>query len=194
MKPESRLTLIRKSKGLSQEALAEASGLSLRAVQRLEAGETTPRPHTVKVLAQALEVSTEELANNLIQSTGHESKDNQSAIRLVNFSAMLGLVVPLANIVVPLLVARKFKSAKGNYTVKQIVSFQLLWSLATLLAVGFTPILIKLFTETVAFGKLPPPALLVYGAMLLVNAGCTIHAAYRLRTSINIYSWVPPII
>lgn len=194
MNPKSSLTSLRKRKGLSQEALADASGVSLRAVQRLEAGETTPRPHTIKVLARALDISTEELAGSLSQPDGLESNEIQSTIRLVNFSAMMGLVVPLANIVAPLLIARRFTNVKGNPTVKKIVSFQLLWSLVTLLAVGFTPILLKLFTETVAFGKLPPPILLVYGAMLLVNVGCTFHAAYMLRSGTTIYSWIPPII
>ncbi len=38
-----RVKELRTKKGLSQEQLAEASGLSLRTIQRIENGETLPR-------------------------------------------------------------------------------------------------------------------------------------------------------
>ena len=48
---------LRNSKELSQEELSEKSGLSLRTVQRIENGESTPRGDTLKRLADALEIS-----------------------------------------------------------------------------------------------------------------------------------------
>ncbi len=48
---------LRNLKELSQEELSEKSGLSLRTVQRLENGESTPRGDTLKRLADALEIS-----------------------------------------------------------------------------------------------------------------------------------------
>ncbi|MCR5886260.1 helix-turn-helix domain-containing protein [Hymenobacter sp. J193] len=52
-----RILAIRKSKGFSQEMLAEQSGVSLRTIQRVEQGETVPRGHTLQALAAALGVS-----------------------------------------------------------------------------------------------------------------------------------------
>ena len=46
------ITATRKSKGFSQELLAERSGVSLRTIQRVEQGETVPRGHTVQALAR----------------------------------------------------------------------------------------------------------------------------------------------
>ncbi|GGG39536.1 helix-turn-helix domain-containing protein [Hymenobacter glacieicola] len=51
-----RIATIRKSKGLSQEVLAEQSGVSLRTIQRVEQGDTVPRGYTLQALATALEV------------------------------------------------------------------------------------------------------------------------------------------
>ena len=51
-----RVLAIRKSKGLSQELLAEQSGVSLRTIQRVEQGETVPRGHTMQALATVLAV------------------------------------------------------------------------------------------------------------------------------------------
>ncbi len=43
--------------GLTQEDLVEKCNLSVRTLQRIEAGEVTPRPSTVKLIFGALEVS-----------------------------------------------------------------------------------------------------------------------------------------
>jgi transcriptional regulator with XRE-family HTH domain len=56
-----RIQALRKSKGYSQELLAEQSGVSLRTIQRVEQGETVPRGHTVQALASALDVPLEAL-------------------------------------------------------------------------------------------------------------------------------------
>jgi transcriptional regulator with XRE-family HTH domain len=195
MKTDSHLALLRKSKGMSQEALAEASGLSLRAVQRIEGGETSPRPHTIKVIAQALDVQVGELAAKL-NSTSANSVDEGTlhALRLVNFSAMSGLIIPLANVFVPILLARRYENLKEDLSYKRIVSFQAIWSLATTLTVVFTFLLLKLFTQTVAFGKAPPPVLLTYVVMVLLNVYFTIKSTFQLRSCTAIYGWVPLIL
>ncbi|WBA42850.1 helix-turn-helix domain-containing protein [Hymenobacter canadensis] len=56
-----RIVAIRKSRGFSQEVLAEQSGVSLRTIQRVEQGDTVPRGHTLLALAAALQVPLEEL-------------------------------------------------------------------------------------------------------------------------------------
>jgi uncharacterized Tic20 family protein len=65
----------RKLKGITQETLAEITGLNVRTVQRIEAGEVDPRLYTLKSIADALGVNLEEL---LPEPTQHEL--NQLAI------------------------------------------------------------------------------------------------------------------
>lgn len=48
------LTLARQSKGLTRTDLASKSGMSLRAIERLENGEVEPRRATRQVVAMAL--------------------------------------------------------------------------------------------------------------------------------------------
>ena len=48
------LTALRKAKNLTQEELVEKSNVSVRTIQRIEAGEVLPRVSTVKILFQAL--------------------------------------------------------------------------------------------------------------------------------------------
>ena len=49
-----RLTALRKERNLTQEELVEISHVSVRTIQRIEAGEVLPRMSTVKILLEAL--------------------------------------------------------------------------------------------------------------------------------------------
>lgn len=46
---------LRKQKGLTQEDLAFKANVNVRSIQRIENGEVTPRPSTLRLLAQPLE-------------------------------------------------------------------------------------------------------------------------------------------
>lgn len=50
-----RLTEIRKQRGLTQEELVAKCNVTVRTIQRIEAGEVTPRPSTLKLIVEALE-------------------------------------------------------------------------------------------------------------------------------------------
>lgn len=56
-----RVKELRNQRGMSQEFLAEESGLSLRTIQRIEKGESNPTGESLKRLANALNVSPDEL-------------------------------------------------------------------------------------------------------------------------------------
>ncbi|MDN3202635.1 helix-turn-helix domain-containing protein [Algoriphagus sediminis] len=51
-----RISELRKAKGWTQEELVEKCNLNVRTIQRIEAGEVTPRSYTVKALFEALGV------------------------------------------------------------------------------------------------------------------------------------------
>ena len=59
-----KINKIRTDKGLTQEDLAEKSKLSLRTIQRIENGINTPRPKTLVMLCEALEIDSSELIPN----------------------------------------------------------------------------------------------------------------------------------
>lgn len=49
-----KISELRKSRGLTQEELVEKCNVSVRTLQRIEGGEVTPRPYTVRMLLAAL--------------------------------------------------------------------------------------------------------------------------------------------
>ena len=109
-----RVKEIRAKRGLSQEQLAEASGLSLRTIQRIENGETLPRGDTLVRLAGSLKISPDELINWKI-------------IEDENFLTMLslsGIIIPLV-----LWILKKDKVKNVDTLGKSILNFQITWSL-----------------------------------------------------------------
>ncbi|NGZ89455.1 helix-turn-helix domain-containing protein [Psychroflexus maritimus] len=57
----SKIKEIRKSKGFSQEELAEKASVNLRTIQRIENGENQPRGTTLQLIASVLGLSVEDL-------------------------------------------------------------------------------------------------------------------------------------
>lgn len=67
-----KISEMRKAKGLTQEELVELCNLNVRTIQRIEAGEVTPRSYTIKALFEALGIEW-----NQSENTVRISKVNQ---------------------------------------------------------------------------------------------------------------------
>ncbi|MGX7041334.1 helix-turn-helix domain-containing protein [Leuconostoc lactis] len=65
---KTRISMLRKSKGFTQEKLAEKSNLSIRTIQRLESGEDSSL-ETLRLVANALEVPVNELFETVDDAT-----------------------------------------------------------------------------------------------------------------------------
>lgn len=59
-----KITLLRKEKGLTQEELVDRCNISVRTLQRIEAGEVTPRSYTVKTILAALDYDLNKISDN----------------------------------------------------------------------------------------------------------------------------------
>jgi len=56
-----KITELRKQKGLTQEELVERCNVTVRTIQRIESGETTPRIYTIKTILNALDLDYEKV-------------------------------------------------------------------------------------------------------------------------------------
>ena len=90
-----KIKALRKQKGLSQELLSEKSQLNLRTIQRIEAGETEARGDTLQRLANALQVS----SNDLIYWIEEEDRP---FLTMLNLSTLSFIAFPLLGIIIPL--------------------------------------------------------------------------------------------
>lgn len=116
----SKLKQNRESLNLTQQELSDQSGISIRTIQRIEAG-TEPKGQTLKILAKTLGIDEHEL-----RSTSETQIENDyTLLKMINLSSLPFTIIPAANIIIPLLIM----FAKKHFTplAKQIVSIQILW-------------------------------------------------------------------
>jgi transcriptional regulator with XRE-family HTH domain len=84
----SNLLFFREKQLLTQDELAEKSGVSVRTIQRIEAGANL-KGHTLKSIALALEINPDELTISLKE----EKQLNYPLIKLINISSLF-LFIP----------------------------------------------------------------------------------------------------
>lgn len=140
----SELKKIREKQNLTQEELAEKSGLSVRTIQRIEAG-TEPKGYTLKTLASTLDISekkllisdipTEEIiidspilmdeieTQQAISTIENDEIFNSTLIKIINLSSLPLAWFPIANFLPPLLIMIFTK--EKSPIVKQIISLQI---------------------------------------------------------------------
>lgn len=187
-----KLSRLRKSKGISQELLAENASISLRTIQRIETGRVSPRPHTLKILAETLGVAIEDLHTDPVVQP-EQPEHVFTTLRSINFSALAGLIIPLSNLIFTIILWRQNRNnAFVNEAAKKIIGFQLLWTLTMLLLVFLIPILQYSMLQSYVIGRFPPTFIMVYVVMLLVNLFFTIRTAAQLQKGkLSIYSFIP---
>ena len=183
-----RISDLRKKQGLSQEALAENARTSLRTIQRIERGTAAPRPFTLKIIADALGVEIAQLSP--VEPVVGEER--LSKLRLINLSALVVVLLPVLNIVLPCIVWTRYKRLPDvNEPGKQIISFQILWLVAVLLALAMTRLIQVAVTGAVAIGHVPVLSL-VYYTGVVINVIFVIRAAGQLRRGVaKPFSFIP---
>lgn len=135
----SKLKTAREQKNLTQEELSERSKISVRTIQRIEAG-TEPKGYTLRALAQALEIDEASLQDTVSITEEKEAASdetitvmneeqaevNYSLIKIINLSSLLFTLLPPLNIFVPLMLM--FGLKQRNSLVRQIISVQMIWT------------------------------------------------------------------
>jgi len=140
-----KLKALRHQKGMSQEVLAEASGLSLRTIQRIENGDTNPTGDSLKRLANALNVNPDELIDWAI-------KEDNSYLVYLNLSTLTFLFFPLLGIIVPFMLwtSKKDKIKGINTLGRDLINFEITW-IILLFSIPFSMFLLSKFVFLESF-------------------------------------------
>jgi transcriptional regulator with XRE-family HTH domain len=179
-----RVKVLRSRKGLSQEQLAEISGLSLRTIQRIENDETLPRGDTLTRLAVALQVSPDELIDWQIL-------EDKNVLLLLNLSQFSFLAFPLLGIILPLViwVLKKDKVKNVNEVGKAILNFQISWTI--LLFSLYIFMIISMFMHLeIRISPLQP--IMTIGAFYIYNALAILINTLRCHWGYGVY-YVPAV-
>lgn len=149
---------LREEKNLTQTELAEKSGLSLRTIQRIEAG-NIPKGYTLKALADALGTVPEKLIPT------HEIPKVDRA-KLINLSSLMGLLVPFGGIIFPLILTYQTSDEKNKNLGKSIVSVQILIGVLLSISLILSPFIQKALS--LRFPLFLVPLILIMCLKLLV--------------------------
>jgi len=126
----------REKNNLTQNELAEKSGLSLRTIQRIEAGSPL-KGFSLNSIAKALETNPEKL---LIKET-----QSIERAQLINLSVLLGLIIPFGGVIFPLVLTSKTKDAYNKRIGKSIVEIQIIVTVLLSILLIVCPFLQKEF-------------------------------------------------
>lgn len=169
-----RIAIIRKQKGLSQEALSERAGINLRTLQRIEKNETAPRGNTMQMLCSALNVPIEELVD-------YGKQDDRSFLIWFHLTPLAGLAFPLGQIILPLILwLSKRDQVKDIYEQgANLINFQIWWTIISFVTTVFT-MLFQFSMTSIKMGMY-----FVILGMIIVNG------IYPLITALRIYRGTP---
>lgn len=174
-----RVKKYRRLHNLSQEELAELSRLSVRTIQRLEKGESIGSPYTLRTLATALQINPDELIAPPAASDPNLHPTTLKYLLVLNWSALAGIVAPLANIILPaILLWRRRHDQTVQERGRQMVSFQIFWTLVTLGMMLMIPLLLT--GLSVLVGGPFPLFIPVYFICMIVNVFFLFRIALHL--------------
>ncbi len=147
----------RKEKGMTQEQLAEASGVTARTIQRIESGVVTPQGQTLKLLAEALQVHPGEL----VSVDTAPSFSEPVLLPLYHILPLLGLALPFVNIILLLILwtMKRDEHPEYNRQGREAINFQITVTIVIVLSfitmvlyfpVGF-PLMIASYVVAASF-------------------------------------------
>jgi XRE family transcriptional regulator, regulator of sulfur utilization len=135
------IVLARKKKGFTQEELAEATGVTVRTIQRIETGQTAPRSYTLKNIAAALGLDFEALGHSAdVQQAPSgpnwsTAEDTAHFLRMLCLSCFTYIILPYLHFLIPaqLLKRKQGLSAEAIHFGKRLIFWQVCWIIATVL-------------------------------------------------------------
>ena len=158
------IAIARKKKGLTQEQLAEMTNITVRTIQRIESGESSPRSFTIKVLAEALDTNFDDLNHTgetkenlptppITPSASVETQDQKHFITMLCLSCFSFLVIPFVHFLVPAHLLKKSKELNPKVIAfgRTVIRGQVYWLIILHIFLLFT--LAYNFTRAVYFQK-----------------------------------------
>lgn len=116
--------------GLTQDLLAEMSGVSTRTIQRIENGETTPRGDTLLRIARTLDLEPSDLLQD-------QKKEDSAFLTGLCASAFSFLIFPVLAILLPFIlwITKRDEIKKVQETGKDLINMQITWNIILFIAI-----------------------------------------------------------
>ena len=167
-----KLKELRNQKGMSQEVLADESGLSLRTIQRIENGATNPTGDSLKRLSNALNINPDDLLDWAI-------KEDKRYLIFLNLSALTFLFFPMLGILIPFILwtSKKGKIKNINKLGRNLINFEITWTILLF----FIPFLWFLLSKIGLVAHLTLSTIfIIIGVMYFINFMAIVLNTFRI--------------
>lgn len=166
-----KISKIRKQKGMSQEELSDLSKINLRTLQRIEKDENEPRGNTLKQICEVLKINTEELLD-------YGKVEDNSYLIFLHLSIISNIVIPLGNIILPLILwlNKRNSIVEVNNQGKNIINFQIFFSI-----ISNAILIIALLGKIMHLRLGIVSIFLVYYSFTFLNICYSIYVAIKIK-------------
>ena len=174
----SKVKLLREQKNLTQTELAEKSGLSLRTIQRIESGQSL-KGFTLKAIAQTLETEPENLFSQ-------EEKDIQiDRAKLINFSALAGLIIPFGGIIFPAILTYRTQDSVNRELGKSVIGVQIILAFVISVFLILTPFIQYWFSIRFPLFLVPLMAFIILKLWIVIKNGISLNQTNQLSIKLK---------
>ena len=174
----SKVKLLREQKNLTQTELAEKSGLSLRTIQRIESGQSL-KGFTLKAIAQTLETEPENLFSQ-------EEKDIQiDRAKLINFSALAGLIIPFGGIIFPAILTYRTQDSVNRELGKSVIGVQIILAFVISVLLILTPFIQHWFSIQFPLFLVPLMAFIILKLWIVIKNGISLNQTNQLSIKLK---------
>lgn len=153
---------LRKTKGYTQEELAEKAKVNLRTIQRIENGENKPSSNTIKLICVALDTLPEKMIN-------YGKREDLKLLSLMHLSVLSYLFIPIGNIIIPLIfwISKKDKIVDLDEKGTRLLNFQIVWTFFSTIS-----LFLALLTASLEISSQPEYGIISYiflGLFIVLN-------------------------
>ncbi|MFC0344154.1 helix-turn-helix domain-containing protein [Epilithonimonas hispanica] len=164
---QTKVKTLREAKNLTQTELAEKSGLSLRTIQRIESG-NIPKGFTLKAIAKTLEIEPENLFSK-------EENIQIDRAKLINLSALSGLIIPFGGIIFPAILTYKAQDSVNRELGKSIICVQIILASFVSVSLILSPFIQHWFSIKFPLFLIPLIAFIVIKLWIVIRNGISLN-------------------
>ncbi len=175
---QSKVKLLREDKNLTQTELAEKSGLSLRTIQRIESG-NIPKGFTLKAIAQTLEIEPENLFSK------EEENIQIDRAKLINFSALAGLIIPFGGIIFPAILTYRTQDSVNRELGKSVIGVQIILAFVISVLLILSPFIQHWFSIRFPLFLVPLMAFLILKLWIVIKNGISLNQTNQLSIKLK---------
>lgn len=174
----SKVKLLREQKNLTQTELAEKSGLSLRTIQRIESGQSL-KGFTLKAIARTLETEPENLFSK------EEENIQIDRAKLINFSALAGLIIPFGGIIFPAILTYRTQDSMNRELGKSVIGVQIILAFVISVLLILSPFIQHWFSIRFPLFLVPLMAFIILKLWIVIKNGISLNQTNQLSIKLK---------